>query len=94
MQFDRVSALIFVPDGRIGAFKQLLTVPLLITLMLVLCIGMTLNGCAMSGVYNQSNATAFIQSKAQNWGITIPSANIQLSTATSCNRRVGSRRSS
>ena len=49
------------------------------------CIGMTLNGCSVNGVYNQSNATAFIQSEAQNWGITISSANIQISTATSCN---------
>ena len=37
------------------------------------------------GVYNQSSAVAFIQSEAQNWGITIPSANIHISTATSCN---------
>lgn len=50
------------------------------------CIGMTLNACSVNGVYSQSSAIAFVQSEAQNWGITIPSANVQISTATtSCN---------
>jgi len=53
------------------------------------CIGMTLNACSANGVYSQSSAVAFIQSEAQNWGITIPSANIQIATTTSCNGVAG-----
>jgi len=49
------------------------------------CVGMTLNACSVNGVYDQSNAVAFIQSEAQNWGVTIPSANVRISTATTCN---------
>ncbi len=49
------------------------------------CVGMTLNNCSVSGVYNESSAVAFIQSEAQKWGVTIPSTGIQISTATSCN---------
>ncbi len=50
---------------------------------------MTLNACSANGVYSQSSAVAFIQSEAQNWGITIPSADIQIATATSCNGVAG-----
>ncbi len=49
------------------------------------CIGLTLGGCSANGTYSQSSAVTFIQSEAQKWGLTVPAANIAISTATSCN---------
>ncbi len=49
------------------------------------CIGLTLNGCSTGGTYSESSAVSFIQSEAQTWGLTVPAANIAISTATSCN---------
>jgi Flp pilus assembly protein TadG len=49
------------------------------------CTGMTLDACSVNGTYRQSSAVAFIQSEAQNWGLAVPAANIQISAATSCN---------
>ncbi len=49
------------------------------------CVGLTLNSCSVNGTYSSGAAVAFIQAEAQNWGITVPSGSIQISTATSCN---------
>lgn len=48
------------------------------------CIGMNLNGCSPNGTYSRSNAVSFIQNEAQKWLLTVPAANITISTSGSC----------
>ncbi len=49
------------------------------------CIGMNLNGCSPNGTYSRSIAVSFIQNEAQKWLLTVPAANITISTSGSCN---------
>jgi Flp pilus assembly protein TadG len=53
------------------------------------CIGLNLNGCAPAGAYSETDAKSFIQSEAQKWMMTVPAANITISTAATCNNVAG-----
>lgn len=54
------------------------------------CMGLSLANCSASGVYSASVTTAYAQTVAQQWGVTVPSANVALNAATSCPGMSGS----
>jgi Flp pilus assembly protein TadG len=42
------------------------------------CMGVVASSCASSGAYNATNTTTYIESVANNWGITLANANVVL----------------
>jgi Flp pilus assembly protein TadG len=48
------------------------------------CMGLQLTSCATAGAYSAAATTAYIQTVAQKWGVTLAPANISLNANTSC----------
>ena len=48
------------------------------------CMGVLNTSCASAGSYSSGNTATYIESVANNWGITLTSANMTLNRAASC----------
>jgi Flp pilus assembly protein TadG len=48
------------------------------------CMGVLNTSCAVSGAYSSTNTTAYIQSVAAGWDVTVPAGNITLNSGASC----------
>jgi Flp pilus assembly protein TadG len=48
------------------------------------CMGMSATTCASGGAYNSTNTTSYIETQANNWGLTLTTSNIALNNTTTC----------
>ena len=48
------------------------------------CMGLVQTGCGTGGTYSASQTTAFVQSTATSWGITLPTSGITVSNSATC----------
>ena len=48
------------------------------------CMGVLATGCAASGAFSATNATAYIQGVASGFSLTVPTANVALNRAATC----------
>ncbi len=48
------------------------------------CMGVLSSSCASGGAYSATSTSSYIITRAQGWGVTLPTADVTLSNASSC----------
>ena len=53
------------------------------------CVGLSLSSCAPGGAYSATNTAQYAGQVAAGWGITLPTGDVSISTASSCPGQTG-----